>query len=313
MEIIVIGHLNPDTDSIVSALGVAKFLEEEGKKALACRAGNLNNESLFVLDYCGLNTEIEDIKKVGLEEKEIIFVDFNEEGQSPIDSKEVKLRGILDHHKLSCSFKTEEPIFFRMEPVGSTSTLVLKLSREKNIDLGEPIEKALLCGIISDTLDLSSPTTTNEERFWVDYLTKKLHINQTELAERLFEAKSDLSAFTSEQIVKLDWKNFEFEGNKIGIGVIETVKPGQVKKIEQSLREALAKVKEEEKLDFAYLGIVDIIKNETEMLIISEKEKEIIMKSFSDIRIDEDSLILRGIVSRKKQIAPAIERAMENN
>jgi len=310
-KLMVIGHLNPDTDTIASSIGLTELLQKEGREAQAFKKGNLNNESIWALKFSGLEANISELVEEQSENQEVFFVDFNEESQSPINKEAIKLRGLLDHHKFACNFKTEDPTMIRIEPVGSTSTLVLKMGKEKGIELAAPVKKLLLCGIISDTLNLTSPTTTEEERKWVEELKNELAVDIDELAEDLFEAKSDLSAFTPEEIVRLDWKNFDFDGLKVGIGVVETVKPESVKKIEADLRVALSKIKEAEGLDFAYLGIVDILANKTEMIILSEEERNAVMSSFSDLVIVGDNLVLRGVVSRKKQIAPILEAGIK--
>jgi len=312
-KIIVIGHENPDTDNIAAAISLANLLKKEGKEAAAYKKGVLNKESEWALNYTNLGGQIKDLSQEdSAENLEVFFVDFNEESQSPLDPAKIKLLGLIDHHKLAGNWKTEEPILFRVEPIGSSSTLVAKIYREKEVELTPELKKLLLCGIISDTLNLTSPTTTEEDKKMLAELASETGEDTNKLADSLFEAKSDLSAFTPEEIVKLDYKNFDFGTKKVGIGVVETVRPENVVKLEEQLKQELRKIKEKENLDLAYLGIVDIIKNETELFLISEKEKQVVMKSFSDITIKGDNLILRGVVSRKKQIAPAIEKAIKN-
>lgn len=310
--ILVLGHENPDTDNIAASIAMANLLNAEGKEAQAVKKGNLNKEIQWVLEYSGAKDKIKDLSEINLSDgQEIFLVDFNEQSQSPIDLTKTKLIGLVDHHKLGSSWKTEEPILFRIEPVGSSCTLICKMYQEKKVEFTPEISKLLLCGIVSDTLKMTSPTTTDEDRIWVNILSEQVAENVGKLAESLFEAKSDLSGFTPEEIAKLDYKTFDFKGKKVGIGVVETVKPEKLSEIEGELKRAITSIKNEEDLDFIFLGIVDIIKNQTEILLISEEAKSIIMKSFSDIVIHDDNLILKGVVSRKKQIAPTIEKAIK--
>lgn len=310
--IIVIGHLNPDTDNVAASIAMANLLKTQEKEAAAFKKGNLNKESVFALQFSGLENQIGDLPESATAgDNAFFFVDFNEESQAPVEPEKVKLLGLVDHHKLGGKWQTNEPIMFRVEPVGSTSTLLCKMYREKNLEFTPAIAKLLLCGIISDTLKLTSPTTTDEDKIWAGILTKQIGANIDELADQLFEQKSDLSEFTPEEVAKLDYKVFDFSGKKVGIGVIETVKPSNAKKIEKELKEAIQKMKAADKLDYVLLGIVDILNNETEMLIISEEVKDLIMKSFSDIVIREDNLVLKGVVSRKKQIVPALEKTLK--
>lgn len=311
-KIIVIGHENSDTDSICAAAAMAELLRAEGKEAMARRKGNLNKEAEYALAFSGAEDKILELEKeLPVEEHVFFFVDFNERAQSPIQSEKIELVGLIDHHKLGSDFKTEEPAYFRIEPLGSSSTLVAKLYFEKGVEIQDWVAKLLLAGIISDTLNLTSPTTTEEDRLWVKRLSELVGTTPAELAENLFEAKSDLSAFSPKEIAKLDYKNFDFGGTKVGIGVVETVKPEKVKALEEELKKALSEIKKEEGVDLIYLGIVDIINNRTEMLLVGEAEKALLMKVFADIVIEGENLILRGVVSRKKQIAPMIEKGLK--
>jgi len=306
-KIIVIGHENPDTDSIAAAVGIVELLKKEGLDAQAVKAG-INKETEWALNYC--QKEVEDLENISLENTKVFFVDFNEEAQNPIKEK-VDLYGLIDHHKLASSFASDEPILFRIEPLGSTSTLVAKMFKEKEYELDESLAKLLLLGIISDTLNLTSPTTTEEDKKIVDELAEKTNKDVQKLADNLFEAKSDLSSFTPKEIAKLDYKNFEFKGQKVGIGVIETVKPEKLESMEQDLRTAILEIKKEENLNYVYLGIVDIIKQNTKLIIIGDTEKELAQKAFPKGQTEGMNMILNKVVSRKKQIAPAIEKAIK--
>lgn len=311
MSIIVIGHTNPDTDNVAASIGLAKLLVASGKDAVARKKGNLNKETQWALEYTKLSDEIKEIDTGAEEKPQVFFVDFNEESQSPLDPANIELVGLIDHHKLGGQWKTEEPILFRVEPIGSSSTLVAKMYGEKRINFPEDVAKLLLCGIVSDTLKLTSPTTTEEDKVWAGILTEQTKENLDKLAENLFSAKSDLSSFTPEQVANLDYKTFIMAGKKVGIGVIETVKPESAKEIERELKEVMQKMKSEGQLDYILLGIVDIIRNETEILLISPEAKDLVMKSFSDLVIEGENLVLKDVVSRKKQMVPSIEKTLK--
>lgn len=312
-KIVVIGHANPDTDSIVAPIALSKLLKARGLPAQSYKKGNLNKESQWALKNANQENEIKEISEAEINPQEVgtFLVDFNEASQCPIDPQKIKLFGLIDHHKLGSTWKTEEPILFRIEPVGSTSTLVAKMYKENGIEISKEIAKLLLCGIISDTLNLNSPTTTDEDKVWANILSEIANEDIQKLANNLFEAKSDLSSFSPKEIAKLDYKVFEMGEKKVGIGVLETVKPENANKIEEKLKEEITKIKSEDGLDYVFWGIVDIIKNETEMLIIGEEERALIMKSFSDLVIKGDNLVLRKVVSRKKQIVPSIEKGIK--
>ncbi len=315
MSIITIGHLNSDTDSVAGAVALAELLKLQGKEALAYRNGQLNKESEWALKHCDSTNLVSEFSSTNISEnQEFFLVDFNEENQSPVALAKINLVGLIDHHKLNSCWKTDKPIYFRIEPVGSTCTLIAKLYQERKIVIAKDVARLLLCGLISDTINLTSPSTTADDREILTFLATQTNENIEWLAQNLFEAKSDLSSFTPEEVVRLDYKIFNFAQKKIGIGVIETLSPANIKKIEPELKQAMRKIKSEDGLDYLYLGIVDIVKQETEMLAEDEEEKQIILKAFSDIEIASsgDNLLLKTIVSRKKQIVPQIENFLKN-
>jgi len=314
MEIIVIGHKNPDTDSVVSALLFADFLNKTekpllgftGYQAIPGRAGELNKETEFVFDYFEKTPPplIESVKG-----KKVVLVDHGEYEQSPRGIEQSNLVGVLDHHKMG-GIKTAEPIFYRAEPIGSTSTIIARMFLESNISLDEKSSGLLLAGILSDTLKLTSPTTTREDRKTASKLTEIAGENIEELTSKMFEAKSDISGISPEELISKDYKEYEAGDKKMGIGVWETTAPQKVIEKKEKLMAALKKLKEKKEIPFMFFVVVDILEGNSTMFLVGEDEKEAASKAFKK-ELDNNLLFLEGVVSRKKQIVPPLTKSLK--
>ena len=184
------GHKNPDTDSIVSAIVMEDYFKKLGEKAKAIRVGKINRETEFVLKQNKIKSPVL-IKK--LSGKEVFLVDHNELEQAGDGIDKAKIIGVLDHHRIGGGISTDGPIYFRVEPVGCTSTLIFKLFQEKEILLNKKQAFLLLCAILSDTLKFNSPTTTKEDIKIAKKLSEICKQNINNLAEKMFKAKSDIS------------------------------------------------------------------------------------------------------------------------
>ena len=304
--IIVIGHKNPDTDTIVSAIVWAEFLNISGKKAKAYRAGELNFETKYVLTRFKQKAPA----LVGdLENKEVFLVDHGELKQSPEGIEKAKIIGVLDHHRLA-GIATTEPTYYRCEPIGSTSSLIAKIFNETGKKINKKQASLLLSGIISDTLKFTSPTTTDEDKKIGKQLQKIAGININELANKMFESKSSLKGMSLEDILQKDYKEFEFGRQKIGIGVYETASVSAFDKMKSKIFDNLAKLKTQRKMDLIYFGVIDILKHEGFLYLIGEKEKEIAQKAFKG-KIENNIMRVPGLVSRKKQMVPVLAKILE--
>lgn len=301
-KIAIVGHKNPDTDSIVSAIAAQEYLIQVLKKeAVAFRAGELNNETKFVLEYFGVQKP-EVIGELGQDDV-IALVDHNEAGQiaTPIGFEKVEY--IFDHHKLSIS--TEKPIFCRCEPLGSTSSLMAKLFAENGNMPSEKIAKLLLAGILSDTLKFTSPTTTDEDKAIADKLNVIAKLDMDSFTNDMFKAKSSLEGIGVAEIISLDYKVFEMGNKKIGIGTWETTDPDIVNKKSAEIKKQLEAKKETEGLSMIFFMVVDIIKQNCFLYVVGQEEKEVARQIFGGNE-KGDIVELAGVVSRKKQIVPPL-------
>jgi manganese-dependent inorganic pyrophosphatase len=308
-KVIIIGHKNPDTDSIVAALGAAEYLKKVlGLDAEAYRAGEINNETKFVLVNIG--AEVPPLFEAGSGEKSIALVDHNEASQTAEGLDYSKVEYIFDHHKIS--LQTERPIFLRTEPIGSTSSLITKMFLEKQAEISEKIAKLLLAGILSDTLNLAGPTTTSEDKAIAEKLNEIAKIDVASFADEMFAAKSSLEGISIENIITLDYKNFELGGKRVGVGTWETTNPATVNEEKLEIVEALKTKKQTEKLDYIFFMVADIIKQNSYLYVVGEEEKKLAEKVFGG-KTEDGIMFLEGVVSRKKQIIPPLTAELESN
>lgn len=309
-KIYILGHKNSDTDSVCASLSYAHLKNQLGEKAVAVLAkGRMNKETEFVLSHLDIDPPSENFKIQ--EDDKIILVDHNEPSQ--IDDRVIldNIIEIIDHHKLG-GLSLSVPITVIIRPTGSTSTIIYQLYKEKNIAPEKKIAFCLLCGIISDTLLLTSPTTTEADRLAFEELTRLAEVEDVnQLAEQMFEAKSDISQMPLSDIVFADFKVFKMGNKNVGIGVFETVAPHQILARSEDIFEILNK--EKNKYDLLFFGAVDIFKKITYLFLVSEKERRVAESVFGKKYKEENILELDGVVSRKKQIVPPLQEYLEAN
>lgn len=306
-KVIIVGHKNPDTDSIISAIAAQELFANFGFEAQARRAGEANNETKFILKKFGI--AMPELATSLQEDETAMLVDHNEESQTFDQLNYNKVSYIIDHHKLS--IKTEAPIFCRVEPIGSTSSLLAKMFFEWRIDLSQKIAQLLIAGILSDTLNLTSPTTTVEDRELLEKLNETAKLDVNVFVTEMFAAKSSLDGISVEDIIRIDYKTFEIEKFNLGVGTWETTMPESVSAKKAEIIQALLKEKEAVKLDFIFFMVVDILKQNCQLYLVGEKEQELAMKVFAG-EMKDSEMFLPGVVSRKKQIVPQLTEALSN-
>jgi manganese-dependent inorganic pyrophosphatase len=217
---------------------------------------------------------------------------------------EENLAGIIDHHKLG-GLKTFSPIYCRVEPVGCTCSIICKICKEKGIKVDKKAAIMMMAGIISDTLNLTSPTTTAEDRACLKDLSKIAGVDLKKFVADLFEAKSSLKGISLDKVIESDYKDFDMNGKKVGIGVWETTNPESVNSSAAKIMKLLADKKTKEKLDYILFGVVDILKNNSYCYVAGEEEAALVKTVFgADAK--NDIAFLKGIVSRKKQMVPPL-------
>ncbi len=304
-EIYIFGHKNPDTDSILSSLVLEAIEKTMGvKNAKAYRLGEINKETKYVLDYFGIKAP-EFLEEVD-EGREVMLVDHNEFAQSADGIENAKILRVVDHHKIA-NFETNEPIFFLSMPVGSTATILREMCKVSGIRMDKITAGLMLSAIISDTLLLKSPTTTDKDREAAEELSKLAEIDINEYGLNMLKAGADLSEYSPMQLINLDSKPYSTNGVKYQVAQVNTVSIEDVLKDKEAIENAINEYINEKNLDLFVFMITDIIENNSQIIVLGKQE---IAERAFDIKLENNMAFVNGLVSRKKQVVPAIDKAI---
>ncbi len=300
----VFGHLAPDTDATGSALIWSWYLNEvKGKAAVARLLGEPNTEASFVLQRWGFDIPkiIADVAKGD----DVVVVDTNNPAELPPGINDANILEIIDHHMLVGGIKTRSPINITVRPVACTATIMADLMGDDLAKAPEAIKGMMLSCILSDTLEFRSPTTTDADVTRAKSLADELGINIPSYAAEMFAAKSDISAFSDAELLRMDSKKYEVAGKNFRISVLETTSPVTVLDRKTSLMDTMGPVALEDGVDQVLLFVVDILNEESTLLVPNDLVKSLAEKSFG-ASVTGDSVVLPGVVSRKKQIIPQL-------
>ena len=302
MTTLVFGHKSPDTDSTGSPLIWAWYLSEvRGTPAEARLLGEPNTEAAFVIDRWGFDKPaiIEDVA----EGDTCVIVDTNNPAELPASINAANVVQIIDHHKLTGGLETAGPIDITIKPLACTATIMHNLMGENASKMPDGIKGLMLSCILSDTLEFRSPTTTDQDKDLAVELANELGLDLSAYASELFEAKSDVSAFSDAELIRMDSKEYEVGGKKFRVSVLETTAPQIVLDRQASLMSSMPAVAQEDGVDEVLLFVVDILNEEATLFVPNDTVKTVAEKSF-DASVSGDSVVLPGVMSRKKQIIP---------
>ena len=301
--ITVFGHKSPDTDSTGSAIIWAWYLSEiKGDAAKPALLGPPNTEAAFMLRHWGLK-QPEIIADLA-DNAPVVIVDTNNPAELPANINNADIRAIIDHHKLVGGLETKGPIDITIRPVACTATLMYDLMGDAAAQqMSDPIKGAMLGCILSDTLEFRSPTTTAKDKALAEKLAAELGVSIPDYAAQMFAAKSDVSAFSDAQLLRMDSKEYTVDGTKFRVSVLETTAPDIALERKGALMAAMPEVANKDGVDQVLLFIVDILNAQAIALIPNALSKTVIEKSFG-VSVDGDTAILPGVMSRKKQIIP---------
>lgn len=300
----VVGHKNPDTDSICSAIALAYFLD-----ATPAKLGNLNPETSFVLNNFGFE---EPITLTTAKNSQIYLVDHSERSQTLDDLGEGTLLGIIDHHKIGIS--TASPVLYISKPIGSTSSIIAELYFRKSLDyigaknkeLNPQMAGLLLSAILSDTVLFKSPTTTPLDKELALELAKVAGIEDIHIyGMEMLRAKSSISTLSAEEVFSTDYKEFSMNGSQVGISQVEVIDPFELENKKEEIFYIMKKALDAKNLDLILFVITDIIKEGSEILVYGNEEK--FEKAFP-VKLKDNSVFIPGMMSRKKQIIPVLEK-----
>ena len=297
------GHLNPDTDSIFSAIALADYLTQTGSKnkIIPCRLGELNKETKYALKI--FPAQEPKLISDPSEADQVILVDHNNPAQS-INFEKANIIALIDHHAIT-GFYTNNPINIIKKPTGCTSTIVYELYKNNNIQMSKNIAGLILSAIISDTLLLKSAITTQEDIYAVKNLSQEFSIEYESYGRDLLKAGTDVNDLTEEEIINLDSKAYKVNGYDIQIAFLNSVDiEAFLKERKKEILNEINKYIEKNKKQLFAFVIVDIFELDS-TVVASGEYINTIEKAF-DVKLIENQAFLKGITSRKKEVYPKL-------
>jgi manganese-dependent inorganic pyrophosphatase len=305
-KVLIFGHKNPDTDTITSAIVYADLKTKLGYSAEPVRLGEINGETRYALDY--FKTELPRlVETVSNEVESVILVDHNERQQSANDIDKVRVLEVIDHHRIA-NFETSDPLYYRAEPVGCTATILNKIYKEKGVSIEKNIAGLMLSAIISDSLLFKSPTCTEEDVLAARELAEIAGVDAEAYGLEMLKAGADLSDKSVEELISLDAKEFNIGPSKVEVAQVNTVDAQDVFKHQADLEAAISKVIDEKGLDLFMFVVTDILTNDSTALALGNKASAI--EEAYHVKLENNTALLKGVVSRKKQIVPVLTESM---
>ena len=303
---IVLGHQNPDCDSVCSAIALASLFNKIGQEATAAIQGEANPEALYLLEQAGVVApEI----RTSVAGEELFIVDYSDWNQGTADMKKAKIRGIVDHHKLG-DITTSEPLECWIWPVGCSATIVYNMYKFHNKTPDSAIAKLMMGAIISDTVNFQGPTTTDIDKVAVKELAEIADVNDIDaFANAQFDAKSDIKHVPAAELILRDQKVFEMAGDKLAIAQLELTSLETAFEKKDDMLIEMGQLQAENGYHSTIVLLTDINKLDTTALIVSKDADKI--ASALNSTVAEHMIALPGVVSRKKQIIPFLQAAFD--
>ena len=285
-NILIFGHKNPDSDTICSAIVYNNLKRLQGMDTEAVRLGELNDETKYALEYFGVSTPrlVESLK----EGQHVILVDHNEFQQSANGIENAVIREVIDHHRIA-NFETAAPLYYRAEPLGCTATILKKIYEEQSVHINKQMAGLMLSAIISDSLLLKSPTCTLRDKVAAEELAAIAGVNLEEYGLAMLKAGASTKDKKAEELISLDAKEFILGDDKLIVAQINTVDEKEVS---------------EKGLSAFVFVITNILTSNSEVLVLGAK-KDKVASAFNKV-LNNDFMLLEGVVSRKKQVVPQI-------
>ena len=303
-EIYIFGHKNPDTDTILSALILEAIEKTMGiYKTKAYRLGEVNKETQYALDYFGVKAPelLEEVE----EGRQVMLVDHNEFGQSVKGIEKAKIIRAVDDHKIA-TFETKEPLFYMAMPVGCTATILRDMCKVSGIKLDRITAGLMLSAIISDTLLLKSPTTTDKDKKAVAELVNIAGVDLSKYGLDMLKAGTNLDKYTEKELINLDAKTMEKEDVKYIIAQVNTVSIPDVLKRKEKIEAEINKEIEKKGLCLFVFVITDIVNSNSTAIVLGNRT-DAVSKTYE---IKDNLAEMPGVVSRKKQVLPLVEKNM---
>lgn len=304
MTILTFGHQNPDTDTITSALVMADLQKALGKDIEAVRLGDINGETEYALNKFGV--EAPRLIK-SLDKEEVILVDHNEFQQSAPGIEEATILMVVDHHRIA-NFRTAGPLYYRAEPVGCTATILRKMYKESDVEIKPEIAGLMLSAIISDTLLFKSPTCTDEDVKAAEALAEIANIDLQSYGLEMLKAGASTKDKTAEELLNIDAKSFAMGGHEVRVAQVNTVDIDEVLARQDELEQAINAETAQEGYALFVLVVTDILNSNSKILALGQQQPAV-EKAFN-VALDQNTALLEGVVSRKKQVVPQLTAAL---
>lgn len=307
---LIFGHQNPDTDAIGTAIAFSYLQNKLGYDTEAVALGNPNDETQYALDKFGFKAP-RVVKTVKNEVDSVMLVDHNEPQQSVADIDQVNVSWVVDHHRIM-NFNTANPLYYRAEPVGCTSTVVWKMYKENGVEIPANIAGIMLSAIISDTLLLKSPTTTQDDKNAVEFLAKVAGVDYQEYGLSLLKAGTNIASKTEKELINLDAKSFELNGHIVRIAQINTVDLPEAMERKAAFMKEMQNASAPDNYEMFMLVITNILDSNSEAIVVGTDECKLLFEKAFDKKLVDSSVALPGVVSRKKQVVPPLTQAFAN-
>ena len=249
---------------------------------------------------------------LGVHKRALILVDHNEISQAVDNVEDADILEIIDHHRLG-SLETIDPVFFRNQPVGCTATIITQIYQENNVEIPKQIAGLLCSAILSDTLLFRSPTCTALDKATAEYLAGLAGITCEDHAKAMFEAGSDLSGKSEEEIYYQDYKTFEFNDRRLGVAQITSMSSSELAEIKTRMIPFLENKMSTGEVDMIIFMLTNIIEESTELLCFGEHADRLVEEAFPQVKVEGNAAVVPTVVSRKKQVIPALMSAMSRN
>jgi len=304
MAIYVTGHSNPDTDSVTAAIAYAELLKAGGEDAIPSMQGEMSPETITVLDRFGVSAPEIMTDATG---KTIALVDHSDLNQAPDNLDANNVVAIVDHHKIG-DVTTNNPIFCFVKPVGCTGTVLKQMYDTQGVAVDPKVAGLMLSAILSDTVNFKSPTCTDEDKKAVAELKEIAGVADTdELFMEMLKAKSTVEGFSANDLLNRDYKDFDMNGNKVGCGQLELATLDQVADIRDDLYNAMKEQKAAGGHHTILLMLTDVVKEGTQLVVLSDDPS--VVEGAFDSKLDGNSMWIPGMMSRKKQTVPNMQKA----
>ncbi|WP_374019593.1 manganese-dependent inorganic pyrophosphatase [Paenibacillus thiaminolyticus] len=301
-KVLIFGHKNPDTDTICSAIAYADLKTQLGFDVEPVRLGSVNGETQFALDT--FQTEAPRlVETVANEVNGVILVDHNERQQSANDIDQVQVLEVIDHHRIA-NFETSGPLYYRAEPVGCTATILNKMYKENGKTMSKNIAGLMLSAIISDSLLFKSPTCTEQDVAAARELAAIAGVDAEKYGLDMLKAGADLSDKSIEELLSLDAKEFTMGSAKVEIAQVNAVDVNDVLSRQAEVEAALSGIIAKKGLDLFVFVVTDILNSNSVAIALGSKS-DAVEKAYN-VSLENNTALLKGVVSRKKQIVPVL-------